>query len=170
MCCCDDRLDLDRGPVRHLGLRPGGPLLLETRSPLEGSVALSALATAAPDLALADPTPPYKENLTLRGLAALPSGSARRPDQREQRVPRLDPSARERRRYPPNSTCRPAREAALLYRRRPRPAGLTSGRSARAGGSAAHRAQLRQLTSGNGCISVLPVKAITRRSTPRPTP
>jgi cytochrome P450 len=68
-----DRLDLDRGPARHLAFGLGAHFCLGAPlARLEGAVALSALATAAPDLTLVDPTPPYKENLTLRGLAALP--------------------------------------------------------------------------------------------------
>ncbi|WP_371782178.1 cytochrome P450 [Streptosporangium subroseum] len=68
-----DMLDLDRGPVRHLAFGLGAHFCLGAPlARLEGSVALSALATAAPGLTLVDPAPPYKENLTLRGLAALP--------------------------------------------------------------------------------------------------
>ncbi|MFC7646856.1 cytochrome P450 [Streptosporangium lutulentum] len=68
-----ERLDLDRGPARHLAFGLGVHFCLGAPlARMEGAVALSALATAAPDLTLADPAPPYKENLTLRGLAALP--------------------------------------------------------------------------------------------------
>ncbi|SDJ91632.1 hypothetical protein [Nonomuraea jiangxiensis] len=39
---------------------------------MEGEIALSALAAAAPRLGLPDPAPPYKENVVLRGLPKLP--------------------------------------------------------------------------------------------------
>ena len=39
---------------------------------MEGEIALAALAAAAPKMECADPAPPYKENVVLRGLAELP--------------------------------------------------------------------------------------------------
>jgi cytochrome P450 len=68
-----DRFDLDRGPGRHLAFGLGVHFCLgATLARLEGEIALRALAEAAPKLELSDAAPPYKENVVLRGLAALP--------------------------------------------------------------------------------------------------
>jgi cytochrome P450 len=68
-----DRFDVDRAPGRHLAFGLGIHFCLGAPlARMEGEIALRALATAAPKLELADPAPPYKENLVLRGLAALP--------------------------------------------------------------------------------------------------
>jgi cytochrome P450 len=67
------RFDVDRDPGRHLAFGLGIHFCLgATLARLEGEIALSALASAAPKMELADPVPPYKENLVLRGLARLP--------------------------------------------------------------------------------------------------
>lgn len=67
-----DLFDLDRRPGRHLAFGLGIHFCLgATLARLEGEIALRALAAAAPGLKLADPAPPYKENLVLRGLASL---------------------------------------------------------------------------------------------------
>ncbi|MGP4097884.1 cytochrome P450 [Nonomuraea sp. KM90] len=68
-----DRFDVTREPGRHLAFGLGIHFCLgATLARMEGEIALSALAAAAPKLELADPAPPYKENVVLRGLAALP--------------------------------------------------------------------------------------------------
>ncbi|WP_262380035.1 cytochrome P450 [Nonomuraea sp. PA05] len=68
-----DRFDVTRSPERHLAFGLGIHFCLgATLARMEGEIALSALASAAPGLELGDPEPPYKENLVLRGLAALP--------------------------------------------------------------------------------------------------
>ncbi|WP_246074984.1 cytochrome P450 [Nonomuraea terrae] len=67
-----DRFDVTRDPGRHLAFGLGIHFCLgATLARMEGEIALSALATAAPDLDLAEPEPPYKGNLVLRGLARL---------------------------------------------------------------------------------------------------
>ncbi|WP_043615364.1 cytochrome P450 [Nonomuraea candida] len=74
-----DRFDVTREPGRHLAFGLGIHFCLgATLSRMEGEIALSALASAAPGLELAGP-PPYKENVVLRGPAALPVRLNRRP-------------------------------------------------------------------------------------------
>ncbi|MCP2363535.1 cytochrome P450 [Nonomuraea thailandensis] len=68
-----DRFDVTRSPERHLAFGLGIHFCLgATLARMEGEIALSALAAAAPGLELAEPAPPYKENVVLRGLASLP--------------------------------------------------------------------------------------------------
>ncbi|MFC5822971.1 cytochrome P450 [Nonomuraea insulae] len=68
-----DRFDVTREPSRHLAFGLGIHFCLgATLARMEGEIVLSALATAAPGLELADAAPPYKENVVLRGLATLP--------------------------------------------------------------------------------------------------
>ncbi|WP_231618959.1 cytochrome P450 [Nonomuraea sp. SBT364] len=68
-----DRFDVERAPGRHLAFGLGIHFCLGAPlARLEGEIALRALAQAAPKLELADPAPPYKGNLVLRGLATLP--------------------------------------------------------------------------------------------------
>ncbi|MFC4118622.1 cytochrome P450 [Nonomuraea zeae] len=67
------RFDVGRDPGRHLAFGLGIHFCLgATLARMEGEIALSALAAAAPKLELADPAPPYKANMVLRGLATLP--------------------------------------------------------------------------------------------------
>ncbi|MFI6604304.1 cytochrome P450 [Nonomuraea sp. NPDC050536] len=67
-----DRFDLDREPSRHLAFGLGIHFCLgATLARLEGEIALRALALTAPGLELVEAAPPYKENVVLRGLAAL---------------------------------------------------------------------------------------------------
>ncbi|WP_235030230.1 cytochrome P450 [Nonomuraea solani] len=67
------RFDVDREPGRHFAFGLGIHFCLgATLARMEGEIALSALARAAPGLELADPAPPYKQNVVLRGLAELP--------------------------------------------------------------------------------------------------
>lgn len=68
-----DRFDPGREPGRHLAFGLGLHFCLgATLARMEGEIALSALAVAAPKMEAADPEPPYKENVVLRGLARLP--------------------------------------------------------------------------------------------------
>ncbi|MER6574417.1 cytochrome P450, partial [Nonomuraea sp. NPDC001023] len=68
-----DRFDPGREPGRHLAFGLGLHFCLgATLARMEGEIALSALAAAAPKMEAADPEPPYKENVVLRGLARLP--------------------------------------------------------------------------------------------------
>ncbi|MEU6723347.1 cytochrome P450 [Nonomuraea wenchangensis] len=67
------RSDGAREPGRHLAFGLGIHFCLgATLARMEGEIALSALAAAAPRMELLDPTPPYRPNLVLRGLAKLP--------------------------------------------------------------------------------------------------
>ncbi|WP_091081330.1 cytochrome P450 [Nonomuraea wenchangensis] len=67
------RLDGAREPGRHLAFGLGIHFCLgATLARMEGEIALSALAAAAPRMELLDPAPPYRPNLVLRGLAELP--------------------------------------------------------------------------------------------------
>jgi len=68
-----DRFDVGRTPGRHLAVGLGIHFCLGAPlARLEREVPLRALAEAVPRLELADPAPPYKPNLVLRGLAGLP--------------------------------------------------------------------------------------------------
>ncbi|MGW5154036.1 cytochrome P450 [Nonomuraea wenchangensis] len=67
------RSDGGREPGRHLAFGLGIHFCLgATLARMEGEIALSALAAAAPRMELLDPAPPYRPNLVLRGLAKLP--------------------------------------------------------------------------------------------------
>ncbi|MFI6992104.1 cytochrome P450 [Nonomuraea wenchangensis] len=67
------RLDGAREPGRHLAFGLGIHFCLgATLARMEGEIALSALAAAAPRMELLDPAPAYRPNLVLRGLAKLP--------------------------------------------------------------------------------------------------
>ena len=67
------RFDVNREPGRHFAFGLGIHFCLgASLARMEGEIALSALARAAPGLELADPAPPYKQNVVLRGLAELP--------------------------------------------------------------------------------------------------
>ncbi|WP_246267954.1 cytochrome P450 [Nonomuraea typhae] len=69
-----DRFDPGRPSPRHLAFGLGIHFCLGANlARMEGEIALRALAEAAPGLKLADAAPPYKENVVLRGLAALPT-------------------------------------------------------------------------------------------------
>jgi cytochrome P450 len=68
-----ERFDVGRAEIRHLAF--GGGIHFCLGAPLarvEGQVALAALAGRLDDLELAVDEPEYKENIVLRGLAALP--------------------------------------------------------------------------------------------------
>ncbi|UBU13251.1 cytochrome P450 [Nonomuraea gerenzanensis] len=68
-----DHFDVTRSPERHLAFGLGIHFCLgATLARMEGEIALSALASAAPGMKLIEPEPPYKENVVLRGLASLP--------------------------------------------------------------------------------------------------
>ncbi|HEX5494675.1 MAG TPA: cytochrome P450 [Mycobacteriales bacterium] len=72
-----DRFDPTRGDIRHIafGLGPhfclGAPL-----ARMEGRLALTRMAQRVRDPGPVQDPPPYKENVTLRGLAALPVRAA----------------------------------------------------------------------------------------------
>jgi cytochrome P450 len=68
-----DRFDIGRQDNRHLAFGLGAHFCLGAPlARLEGLVALQAVATRLDDLALAVEQPEYKDNIVLRGLAALP--------------------------------------------------------------------------------------------------
>ncbi|MGW0802203.1 cytochrome P450 [Nonomuraea sp. NPDC002799] len=69
-----DRFDVTRDPGRHVAFGLGVHFCLgATLARMEGEIALSALAAAAPELSFADGAEPaYKGNVVLRGLAELP--------------------------------------------------------------------------------------------------
>lgn len=67
------RLDITRQENRHLAFGMGVHFCLGAPlARMEGRIALGQLAARTKTLELAVADPPYKENLTLRGLAALP--------------------------------------------------------------------------------------------------
>ncbi|MFC7591744.1 cytochrome P450 [Nonomuraea antimicrobica] len=68
-----ERFDVTREPGRHVAFGLGIHFCLgATLARMEGEIALSALASAAPGLELAVAAPPYKANVVLRGPARLP--------------------------------------------------------------------------------------------------
>jgi cytochrome P450 len=68
-----DRLDIGRDPNRHLAFSAGGHFCVgATLARTEGQIAFETLVRRLPHLALADPDPPYRATITLRGLKALP--------------------------------------------------------------------------------------------------
>ncbi|MEV0386390.1 cytochrome P450 [Nonomuraea sp. NPDC050643] len=73
-----DRFDVARDPGRHVAFGLGIHFCLgATLARMEGEIALSALARAAPELELTEAEPPYKANVVLRGLARLPGRRGR---------------------------------------------------------------------------------------------
>jgi cytochrome P450 len=68
-----DRLDLRRTSNAHVAFSSGIHFCVgASLARAEGQVAVNAMLKRMPKLALADDAPPYKENVTLRGLASLP--------------------------------------------------------------------------------------------------
>jgi cytochrome P450 len=68
-----DRLDVRRTPNSHLAFSSGIHFCVgASLARAEGQVAIDTMLRRMPKLALADDNPPYKENVTLRGLATLP--------------------------------------------------------------------------------------------------
>jgi pimeloyl-[acyl-carrier protein] synthase len=68
-----DRLDLARTPNAHVAFSSGIHFCVgASLARAEGQVAINAMVRRMPKLALADDHPPYKDNVTLRGLATLP--------------------------------------------------------------------------------------------------
>lgn len=68
-----ERLDITREDNRHLAFGMGIHFCLGAPlARVEGQIALAEMARRLPGLELAAESPPYKENLVLRGLAALP--------------------------------------------------------------------------------------------------
>jgi cytochrome P450 len=68
-----DRLDLTRTPNAHVAFSNGIHFCVgATLARAEGQVAINAMLRRMPELALADEHPPYRSNVTLRGLASLP--------------------------------------------------------------------------------------------------
>lgn len=68
-----DRLDLRREDNRHLSFGFGIHFCLgASLARLEGEIAIGSLVARTSDLELATDSPSYKENIVLRGLAALP--------------------------------------------------------------------------------------------------
>ena len=72
-----DSFDVGRQDNRHLAFGLGAHFCLGAPlARVEGQVALEAVATRLGELSLAVGQPEYKENIVLRGLAALPVGFA----------------------------------------------------------------------------------------------
>jgi cytochrome P450 len=68
-----ERLDIRREDNRHLAFGMGIHFCLGAPlARIEGQIALTEMVKRLPDLELAVAEPPYKENLVLRGLDALP--------------------------------------------------------------------------------------------------
>jgi len=68
-----DTFNVGRQENRHLSFGLGAHFCLGAPlARVEGQVALEALATRIDDLAVAVEQPEYKQNIVLRGLAALP--------------------------------------------------------------------------------------------------
>jgi cytochrome P450 len=68
-----DRLDLGRTDNRHIAFGWGVHFCLGAPlARVEGQIAINALVTRFPKLAVATERPEYRESLTLRGLKALP--------------------------------------------------------------------------------------------------
>lgn len=68
-----ERFDITRDDQRHLAFSSGIHFCLgASLARLEGQVALATLASRLPTMELAVDRPEYKENIVLRGLAALP--------------------------------------------------------------------------------------------------
>jgi cytochrome P450 len=68
-----DRLDLERPDNHHLGFSNGIHFCVgASLARAEAQVAINAILRRMPDLALVTDSPPYKDNVTLRGMAALP--------------------------------------------------------------------------------------------------
>jgi cytochrome P450 len=68
-----DRLDLGRTDNRHIAFGWGIHFCLGAPlARVEGQIAINALVQRLPKLALATPTPEFRQSLTLRGLKSLP--------------------------------------------------------------------------------------------------
>jgi cytochrome P450 len=68
-----DRLDLGRADNRHIAFGWGIHFCLGAPlARVEGQIAINALVQRLPKLALATPTPEFRQSLTLRGLKSLP--------------------------------------------------------------------------------------------------
>ncbi|MBA3655617.1 MAG: cytochrome P450 [Actinobacteria bacterium] len=68
-----DRLDLRRVPNAHIAFSSGIHFCVgASLARAEGQVAINTMLRRMPKMELADPSPPYKGNVTLRGLAKLP--------------------------------------------------------------------------------------------------
>lgn len=68
-----DRLDLRRTPNAHIAFSSGIHFCVgASLARAEGQVAIGRMVERMPNMALADDHPPYKDNVTLRGLASLP--------------------------------------------------------------------------------------------------
>jgi cytochrome P450 len=68
-----DRLDITREDNRHLAFGLGIHFCLGAPlARVEGQIAIGEMVRRFPDMRLTVEQPPYKEQITLRGLAALP--------------------------------------------------------------------------------------------------
>ena len=68
-----DRFDIERRGEPHLSFSVGGHFCLgASLARLEAKSAILGLVQAFPGLALAEPDPPYRRNIILRGLERLP--------------------------------------------------------------------------------------------------